>query len=237
MLTENFNLDSITELGEFSFLFAGNAVGGGEWWGVYLGSRCVFHLRAAHKGEIEAIYLKQKNYPYYSPTEKDHFFFFEDRLYHVNPVKVDPLAEMIILYFTQMTKKLKPEVKKIQREFGESLVKFDNLLKTKMEAVKKGGASLAKATPYVPSPQVPYTQPAVTPSFTAPSPQAAPSVPAATTAPPAITTAALPPAATPPAAPPGEPPQTQEALTAEQELQRQRMRERRKRLGLPEDLP
>jgi len=143
MKIEHFNLESITELGEFAFNFAGNAKGGGEFWGVHIGNRCLFHLRVNGAQDIENIYMRQKNYPYYSPTEKDHFFFFEDRIFHVNPARVDPLAEMIILYFSRMTKKLKPEIRTIQREFGESLNKFDNILKKKLEEKKKSSGAPA----------------------------------------------------------------------------------------------
>jgi hypothetical protein len=143
MKIDNFNLQSISELGAFHFTYVGNAVGGGEWWGIYLGERCIFHIRAASQLEVEDIFTRQKNYPYYCPTEKDHFFFFEDQLYHVTPSMVDPLAEMIILYFSRMTKKLKPAIKNIQREFGESLVKFDKILKQKVEKAARPSTSKA----------------------------------------------------------------------------------------------
>lgn len=136
MRIEHFNLESITELGEFNIQYAGQAVGGGEWWSINTGDRCIFHLRSADNYEMNSIIARQLNYPYYCPTEKDHFFLFENKLYHVNPAKVDPLAEMIILYFSQMTKKFKPEIKKIQKEFSESLNKIENILKKKAEKIK-----------------------------------------------------------------------------------------------------
>jgi hypothetical protein len=168
MKTDHFNLESITELGDFHFTYVGNAIGGGEWWGIYVGERCVFHIRTTSQAEVEDIFSRQKNYPYYCPTEKDHFFFFEDRLYHVNPAMVDPLAEMIILYFSKMTKKLKPAIKNIQREFGESLVKFDKILKQKAEkaVIPPARGTTAYATregqPLAPA----FTEPQSQPSFT-----------------------------------------------------------------------
>jgi len=179
MKVDNFNLESIKEVGSFHFNFAGNAVGGGEWWSVHSGDRRLFHLRVHSQTEVENIYIRQKHYPYYCPTEQEHFFFFEDGLYQVTPSLVDPLAEMIILYFVQMTKRLKPEIRHIQKEFGQSLSRFDELLKKKAEAGK-----LAQSA----STEVPKMEPSrsVDPE-------------------------------------------------KEKDLQKERMRERRRRLGLPED--
>jgi hypothetical protein len=292
MKLEHFNLESITEIGEFAFNFVGHGKTGGEFWGVHVGSRCVFHLHVNNAHEIETIYLRQKNYPYYSPTEKDHFFFFEDRLYHVAPARVDPLAEMIILYFSRMTKKLKPEIRTIQREFGASLNKFDSILKKKLEEKKKPvpsavGAYSGPITPSLSTEQVTVTSSYTPPSQAAagkaaahakPQPEAAPAPqviigkPAATQSskPPLASTPASAPsqgaASTSAAAPPADPDSPPASATAAtpslsaaesspaaavpaapcdaggdqkdlKELQRERMRERRRRLGLPDDIP
>lgn len=206
MKIEHFNLESLTEMGSFFFKFVGNAIGGGEWWAVQLGERTLFHLHTTGSNEIENIYAKQKNYPYYCPTEKDHFFFFEDRLFHVTPALVDPLAEMVILYFARMTKKVKPEIKKIQREFGQSLVKFDKLLKEKAELTRNRTVPTTAATIEKP-PHI---------------------VTAVNTPPPSVVE---------PEIPSSQPVKEEAGAKGDRDLQRERMRERRRRLGLPDEMP